>query len=73
VALLVALPLALLPKRKGAFELRRSVVPVEIVDGLSEVASQPLALRVARRRDERAWAARAGQFRELSFSLNAGV
>jgi hypothetical protein len=31
---------------KGAFELRRSVVPVEIVDGLSEVAGQPLALRV---------------------------
>jgi hypothetical protein len=41
-----------LPKRKSAFELRRSVVPVEIVDGLSEVAGQPLALRVARRRDQ---------------------
>jgi hypothetical protein len=27
-----------MPKRKGVFELRRSVVPVEIVDGLSEVA-----------------------------------
>jgi len=41
VALLVALPLEL-PKRKGAFELRRSVVPVEIVDGLSEVAGAPI-------------------------------
>jgi hypothetical protein len=51
VALLIALPLAYLPKRKGAFELRRSVAPVEIVDGLSEVVGQPLALRVARRCD----------------------
>jgi hypothetical protein len=58
VALLVALPLAWLPKRKGAFELRRSLVLLEIVDGLSEVVGQPLALRVARRRDEGVWAAR---------------
>jgi hypothetical protein len=62
-----------LPKRKSAFELRRSVVPVEIVDGLSEVAGKPLALRVARRRDERVWAARAGQSRRLSFGLKARV
>src|SRR5262249_31113056 len=53
---------------KSRVRTRRSVVPVEIVGGLSEVAGQPLALRVARR-DQRVWAAQAGQLRESSFVL----
>jgi hypothetical protein len=55
VALLVALPLAYLPKRKGEFDLHlheieqavavtsHSIVAAEIVDGLAEVAGALIA------------------------------
>src|SRR5262249_58321745 len=48
---------------------RRSVVAVEIVDGLSEVAGQPLALGVARLARRARVGCAAGQLRELSFVL----
>jgi hypothetical protein len=47
-------PLAWLPKRKGAFELRRSVVVVEVVDYLADVAG---ALIAGSARNQRARAA----------------
>ena len=43
-----------MPKLKGAFELRRSVVAVEVVDGLADVAS---ALIAGSARNQRARAA----------------